>query len=133
MNNNGTLPWARFEALWAALYHAGDVERAFNPKRFAAIRNHLSSLVVDGEVLLEWEDETYSAERACKWRASEKLMNMMEQEREENPLPETCHTILADLPRPRPAGGPRKCRGGQTIRLIGRVLELYRDRQRLAA
>lgn len=32
MNQNGTLPWARFEALWTALYQAGDVERAFNPR-----------------------------------------------------------------------------------------------------
>jgi hypothetical protein len=28
MNDNGTLPWARFEGLWTAVYHAGDIERA---------------------------------------------------------------------------------------------------------
>ena len=28
--------------------------------------------------LLEWEDETYSFGKACKWRASEELMGMIE-------------------------------------------------------
>jgi hypothetical protein len=30
--------------------------------------------------LLEWEDSTYRFGKACKWRASEKLMGMMESE-----------------------------------------------------
>jgi hypothetical protein len=28
--------------------------------------------------LLEWEDETYSFGKACKWRASKELMGMIE-------------------------------------------------------
>jgi hypothetical protein len=132
MNENGALPWARFEGLWAALYHAGDVERAFNPKRFAAIRNHLSSLVVDGEVLLEWEDETYSLGRACKWRASEKLMEMMGEE-EETSSTETTVAILDEYPRPVPSWKPQKQEREQTIRLMARIRELYEGKGRVAA
>ncbi len=133
MNENGTLPWARSEALWTALYQAGDVERAFNPKRFAAIRNHLSSLVVDGEVLLEWQDETYSAGQACKWRASEKLMNMIEQEREEASSTETTFTILDDYPRPRPSWQAQRQENEQIRRLMSEVGKLFEEKRRLAA
>ncbi len=133
MNENGTLPWARFEGLWTALYEAGDVERAFNPKRFAAIRNHLSSLVVDGECLLEWEDETYSMGRACKWRASEKLMNMMEQEREETSSTETAITIFDDYPRPRPSWQTQRHEKEQIRRLMSEVGKLFEEKRRLAA
>jgi hypothetical protein len=133
MNENGTLPWARFEGLWAALYRAGDVERAFNPKRFAAIRNHLSSLVVDGEALLEWEDETYSAGQACKWRASEKLMRMIEQEREGTSSTETDLVVLDDYPRPRPSWRAQKAEKEQMTRLLTGVGRLFEEKRRLAA
>jgi hypothetical protein len=133
MNNNGTLPWARFEVLWAALYHTGDVERAFNPKRFAAVRNHLSSLVVDGEVLLEWEDETYSAGRACKWRASEKLMNMLEQEREETSSAETTPTKRDDFPRPTASWQAVRAEQEEMRRLLIRIGRVFEENRRLAA
>ena len=77
MNADGTLPTARFEALWTALYDCRDVKRAFNAKRYAAIRNHLSALSVVGTKLLSWEDETYSIGRACKWRASATLLSLI--------------------------------------------------------
>jgi hypothetical protein len=136
MNENGTLPWARFEGLWSALHQAGDVERAFNPKRFAAIRNHLSSLIVDGEVLLEWDDETYSMGRACKWRASEKLMEMIEEDREEEERTsstETCITVLDDYPRPRPSWQPQRDEKEQMRRLMSEVGRLFEEKRRLAA
>src|SRR5262249_35025534 len=133
MNNNGTLPWARFEALWTALYHAGDVERGFNPKRFAAVRNHLSSLVVDGEVLLEWEDETYSAGRACKWRASEKLMNMIEQEREETSSAETTVSVQDDFPRPTASWKPIRTEKEEMRSLLIRIGCVFEENRRLAA
>ena len=133
MNENGTLPWARFEGLWNALYLAGDVERAFNPKRFAAIRNRLSSLVVDGEVLLEWEDETYSAGRACKWRASEKLMQMIEQEREGTSFAETDVVVLDEFPRPTPCCQAQRHEKEQMERLMTEVGRLFEERRRLAA
>src|SRR5262249_48022832 len=133
MNENGTLPWARFEGLWTALFQAGDVERGFNPKRFAAIRNHLSSLVVEGEALLEWEDKTYSVGQACKWRASEKLMQMIEEEREETSSTETAVTILDDYPRPRPAWQSQREENEQMTLVTGKVESLFEEKRRLAA
>ena len=136
MNANGSLPWARFEAFWQALYQAGDVERAFNAKRFAAIRNHLSALVVDGENLLEWEDETFSAGRACKWRASSKLMEMIEKrEKREKRVSstETRSSILDDYPRPRPSWQPQMDEKEGMTRLMLMVDTLFEGRQRLAA
>ena len=88
MNADGSMPWARFKALWDALYEAGDTDRAFDPKRFAALRNYLSSLG-----LLDWADATYKQGRwemgvkvggqACKWQASEQLMEMLNVNSEE--------------------------------------------------
>ena len=88
MNEDGSMPFARFEALWTALYKAGDIDRAFDPKRFAALRNYLSSLE-----LLDWKDDTYKQGHwegdrkvggyACKWKASDKLMGMLEEEKRE--------------------------------------------------
>jgi hypothetical protein len=133
MNENGTLPWARFEGLWNVLYLAGDVERGFNPKRFASIRNRLSSLVVDGEVLLEWEDEAYSAGRACKWRASEKLMRMIEQEREGTSFTEAALVVLDEFPLPRPSWQVHRNENEQMRRLFTEVGRLFEGKRRLAA
>jgi hypothetical protein len=129
MNDNGTLPWARFEKMWNALFLTGDVERAFNAKRFAAIRNHLSSLVVDGENLLEWDDETYGMGRACKWRASEKLMEMMNEEREEVSSTET----RISFPRPRPSWQSQRDEKEGMRRLMLRVDALFEEKLQLAA
>jgi hypothetical protein len=73
MNADGSMPMARVKAIWDAAYRAGDTSRAFSFRRFAAIRDMLSDMG-----LLEWEDETYSFGKACKWRASGKLMAMIE-------------------------------------------------------
>jgi len=85
MNEDGSLPYARFKGLWDALYKAKDIDRAFDPKRFAILRNYVSSLG-----LLEWTDATYKQghwERgvrvdgvACKWKASDVLMSMLHEE-----------------------------------------------------
>ena len=83
MNADGTLPARRFSGLWAAMYEAGDVGRAFDCHRFKAIRDHLSDLG-----LLDWQDRTFVAPRlddhgnrkngrACKWMAGEVLMEML--------------------------------------------------------
>ena len=133
MNENGTLPWARYERFWSALFQSGDVERAFNAKRFAAIRNHLSALVVDGEVLLEWEDETYSMGRACKWHASARLMEMIEEEREEASSTETAISVLDEYPRPRPAWKAQQAENDRMRGLMTRIGRLYEEKQRLAA
>jgi hypothetical protein len=87
MNADGTLPVKRFEGLWSALYEAGDVGRSFDCHRFKAIRDYLSDLG-----LLDWEDNTFIAPRfdhtgtrrngrACKWKANEKLMGMLDWEK----------------------------------------------------
>lgn len=83
MNGDGSLPVERWKKMWQALFEAGDVQRAFCPQRFKSIRDYLSSLG-----LLDWQDETYCLGwydnggeyhkgKACKWRASEKLMAML--------------------------------------------------------
>jgi hypothetical protein len=89
MNQDGSLPWARFKGLWDALFNVGDITRAFDAKRFAALRNYLSSLG-----LLDWSDETYHPEfchhtgtapgKACKWKAGLLLMNMLDEEHVSN-------------------------------------------------
>ena len=72
-NPDGSMPLKRIGAIWDAAYEAGDTTRAFCYHRFAAIRNMLADMG-----LLEWEDCTYRFGRACRWRASERLMGMME-------------------------------------------------------
>ncbi len=61
MNADGTLPVARVEGLWKALSGAGDVVRAWEAKRFTAIRNWLSSLG-----LIDWQDHSYQIGRPGK-------------------------------------------------------------------
>ena len=73
-NPDGSMPLKRIWAIWDAAYEAGDTTRAFCYHRFAAIRNMLADMG-----LLEWDDSTYRFGRACRWRASEELMGMMEE------------------------------------------------------
>ena len=73
-NPDGSLPVKRIWAIWDAAYEAGDTTRAFCYHRFKAIRNMLADMG-----FLEWDDSTYRFGRACKWRASEELMGMMEE------------------------------------------------------
>ncbi len=88
MNADGSMPLARIKALWDAVHEAGDTTRAFNFHRFAAIRNMLSDME-----LLEWEDATYQFGKACKWRANEKLMGMMENALSSNTTP-PCPSLI---------------------------------------
>ena len=85
MNADGSMPTARILRNWQTLLEEGAVRRPFNSKRYAALRDFLSR-----EELLAWEDESYvptpmSAEgkgRAARWRASGRLMAMIEAARE---------------------------------------------------
>jgi hypothetical protein len=85
MNSDGSMPTARIIKNWEVLRDNGEVTRPFNPKRFAAMRNFLSR-----EKLLDWEDESYfpfpmsdeGKGRAARWRASERLMEMILEARE---------------------------------------------------
>lgn len=84
MNEDGSLPTKRWKAMWTALFEAGDVTRAFQDRRFAAIRNMMSKLGI-----IDWNDNTYEigkydmfgnyhSGRACKWQFSEELMQMLD-------------------------------------------------------
>jgi hypothetical protein len=82
MNADGSMPWARFKGLWDACYAAGDIERAFEAKRFAAIRNQFEAWG-----LLEWENVHYRTGQAAKWRFSEQLLGVIDQYLEEKVHP----------------------------------------------
>lgn len=85
MNADGSMPTARIMTNWATLHEEGEVERPFNPKRYAALRDFLSR-----EGLLDWEDESYLPHqmsdegkgRAARWRASEGLMARIREARD---------------------------------------------------
>ena len=83
MNADGSLPWARFKGLWDACYAAGDIERAFEAKRFAVIRNQ-----IEAWGLLDWENVYYRQGAAAKWRFSEYLLGVIDEylEQESHPL-----------------------------------------------
>ena len=87
MNADGSLPVRRFEGLWAGLYEAGDLERAFDCHRFKSIRDYLSDLG-----LIDWQDSTFIVPRideagrkrkgrACKWMAGASLMELLDSEK----------------------------------------------------
>ena len=91
MNIDGSMPTERFKVLWEKMIERGDIDRAWDYKRFAAMRNYVSSLG-----WLEWEDERYylgpqgKKGKAAKWRATEELMGMLtaieREEKEETSL-----------------------------------------------
>ncbi len=85
MNADGSLPVARWEAMWKALFEDGDIERAWCHHRFARMRNFLG----DEKDLIAWEDDgfvigvvgddgRFTPGQASKWRACEELMERME-------------------------------------------------------
>ena len=86
MNADGSMPWARFKGLWDACYAAGDIERAFEAKRFAAIRNQFEAWR-----LLDWENIYYGQGKAAKWRFSEYLLGVIDQYLEEGSHPLQAH------------------------------------------
>jgi hypothetical protein len=92
MNQDGSLPFARFERFWNAVHESGDIDRGFQANRFCVMRNYLTSLG-----LIEWKDATYRVGqvgadgkrrggKAAKWKASQMLLDlirMVEQEEKE--------------------------------------------------
>jgi hypothetical protein len=91
MNIDGSMPTERFKVLWEKLIENGDIDRAWDYKRFAAMRNYVSSLG-----WLDWEDERYylgpqgKKGKAAKWKATAELMEMLttieREEKEETSL-----------------------------------------------
>jgi hypothetical protein len=83
MNQDGSLPFARFERFWNAVHESGDIDRGFQANRFCVMRNYLTSLG-----LIEWEDATYRVGqvgkdgkkrggKAAKWKASQVLLDLI--------------------------------------------------------
>ena len=78
-NEDGSMPYKRFAGLWDKLYQDGDVNRCFDNKKFAWIRNWVSE-----KGGIEWIDTTYSVGfrdtkgKAAKWKASAELQALME-------------------------------------------------------
>ena len=89
MNADGSMPWARFKGLWDACYAAGDIERAFEAKRFAVIRNQFEAWG-----LLDWESVYYRQGAAAKWRFSDYLLGVIDEylEKESHPCAGTSTT-----------------------------------------
>lgn len=84
MNQDGSLPTARWREMWKALHEAGDVSRPWCHRRYAAMRNHLSE-----KRLLAWDDEGYWVGgtggggghvpgKAARWHAGARLVELME-------------------------------------------------------
>jgi len=89
MPSNGAMPTNRWSKMWTALMDDGDVSRPFNGKRFAAIRNYLTSLG-----LMDWQNENYTPGFmntsgkwikgvAAQWQFSIKLMGVLQNEERE--------------------------------------------------
>jgi hypothetical protein len=84
MNDDGSMPTARIRENWQILFANGDVERPWQPRRFTALRDHLSPLSH-----IEWEDRRYvpaalsptKTGQAAKWRLTEAFMELLAQEK----------------------------------------------------
>ena len=79
-NADGSMPVARIRSLWKSLYECGDITRAWDHHRFMWLRDRITGLE-----LIDWEDSTYVVGenghpgQACKWNASEKLLNIIQE------------------------------------------------------
>ena len=84
MNADGSMPTARIRENWEILHANGDVDRPWCPRRYTALRNHLSNLGY-----IDWEDRRYvpstlsptGTGQAAKWRMSEALMEKLANEK----------------------------------------------------
>ena len=84
MNDDGSMPTERINALWTWLYEAGITSRPYDPHRYKAIRDGFSDMG-----LLEWADHHYviglnGDGQACKWAGSDAFMDMVEGRENEN-------------------------------------------------
>jgi hypothetical protein len=68
-NEDGTLPYQRFKAIWELLYKSGRVKRQFRWERFVQIRNRLEQ---DDVVVISGEP---SPGKAQKWRVGRSFPN----------------------------------------------------------
>ena len=78
--------------MWDCLYEAGDVERAWDNKRYAFIRNLLTNCG-----MIQWVDSNYSLGKACKWAFTEELMTTLSELKEETTVTTNTNNIRVDL------------------------------------
>jgi hypothetical protein len=80
MNEDGSMPWARFKGMWAALYKAGDVDRAWSTDRNKSIRNYLfdQGWCCDVEENKYYPGTQFTDGQAAKWRLSAELMALLD-------------------------------------------------------
>jgi hypothetical protein len=84
MNVDGSMPTARIKENWEILSSNGEVERPWCPRRYTALRDHLSNMGY-----IDWEDRRYvpaalsptGMGQAARWRAAEALMGLIEDEK----------------------------------------------------
>ncbi len=67
-NKAGHTPGNRIRAIWNVLREQGITQRAFDPKRWAFIRNMLSDYGY-----IEWENAQYSPGKAMQWAITDEL------------------------------------------------------------
>jgi hypothetical protein len=107
MNANGSLPVARWKGMWTSLFEAGDIDRAWDHHRFAAIRDWLDSLGLinweDHEYTVGWHDQNgkYHKGKACKWRFSAELIEALD-----SVETETNDDVAVDVDRGEEKGHP---------------------------
>lgn len=105
MNRDGSLPYARFKGLWSTVFESGNVDRNFEDKRFATLRNYLSSLG-----LLDWQDDKYTLGttdsegkkhkgKASRWQASELLMSLLDWQEHDKQQEQECAGVTVEEER----------------------------------
>ena len=72
-NSAGHTPGNRIKALWNLLREQGVTDRAFDPKRWAWIRNMLSDYGY-----IDWQDATYSPGKAMEWEITDQLESVLD-------------------------------------------------------
>ncbi len=114
MNDDGSLPVARFQGLWTSLLECGDLDRGFDCHRFKVIRDFFSELG-----LIDWQDESFVVGRmgikgrAAKWKASQELLEILcleeEREKKNNLYRNTYVNLLPNWSKSLIQSSPNEC------------------------
>lgn len=71
-NSKGHTPGNRIRAIWKVLREQGITKRAFDPKRWAFIRNMLSDYGY-----IDWLDASYAPGKAMEWEITDELESVL--------------------------------------------------------
>jgi hypothetical protein len=108
-NADGSMPTARVQKLWEALYDCGDVARPFSYHRFKTARDCLSD-----RGHLSWTDNAYGPGTACKWDVAPGLLRLLNtQEKKEASFADTTRAPDGPGRRLRPVRQHSGTRGEQ--------------------